>query len=132
VKESLKKQADKLIFLVILLLGLLDFWWQGVFRDGGFGVENRGVSFGALQGISGVSLVVIWTLLLLVLIRSTRKSLWHGLPAWLMVVGGAVNLMGRIKFGGVWDYLRVPGINLWFNISDMMIVGGLGAFIFRK
>ena len=131
-KESLKKQADKLVFLVILLLGSLDLWWQGVFRTEGFGIENRGVSFGVLQNISGILLLTIWLLLIGVLIRNIRKDLWHGLPAWLMVVGGAVNLVGRGQFGGVWDYLRVPGINLWFNISDMMIVGGLGAFIFRK
>ena len=95
-------------------------------------MENRGVSFGALKGVNGVFLIVIWLCLVVVLVRRTIRGLWVALPLWLMVVGGAVNLLGRLSGGGVWDYIQIPYLNLWFNISDMMITLGLGLFIFWK
>jgi len=132
VKERLKKPADRLAFIIVLVLGFIDLLLQTVFRSSGLGMENRGVSFGALKGVNGVFLIVIWLCLVVVLVRRTMRGLWVALPLWLMVVGGAVNLLGRLSGGGVWDYIQIPYLNLWFNISDMMIVGGLGAFIFRK
>ena len=131
-KERLKKPADRLAFIIVLVLGFIDLLLQTVFRSSGLGVENRGVSFGALKGVSGVFLIVIWLCLVVVLVRRTMRGLWIALPLWLMVVGGAVNLLGRLSGGGVWDYIQIPYLNLWFNISDMMITLGLGLFIFWK
>ncbi len=131
-KERLKKPADRLAFIIVLVLGFIDLLLQTVFRSSGLGMENRGVSFGALKGVNGVFLIVIWLCLVVVLVRRTMKGLWIALPLWLMVVGGAVNLLGRLSGGGVWDYIQIPYLNLWFNISDMMITLGLGLFIFWK
>lgn len=131
-KERLKKPADRLAFIIVLVLGFIDLLLQTVFRSSGLGMENRGVSFGALKGVNGVFLIVIWLCLVVVLVRRTIRGLWVALPLWLMVVGGAVNLLGRLSGGGVWDYIQIPYLNLWFNISDMMITLGLGLFIFWK
>jgi len=128
----LKKPADRLAFIIVLVLGFIDLLLQTVFRSSGLGMENRGVSFGALKGVNGVFLIVIWLCLVVVLVRRTIRGLWVALPLWLMVVGGAVNLLGRLSGGGVWDYIQIPYLNLWFNISDMMITLGLGLFIFWK
>lgn len=131
-KESLKNQAGRLVFGGILFLGCLDLVLQRFFRARGFGIENRGVSFGTFQGIGWELLLAVWIALLILLWRSRHKGLRYRIPLWLMIVGGAVNLLERSSWGGVWDYLGISWVGLWFNLSDVMIVSGLGFIALRK
>lgn len=44
-----------------------------------------------------------------------------------IVLGGMNNVFDRWVYGGVWDYwvVRHPWGELWFNIADIMIIGGV-------
>ena len=99
--------------------GVLDWFLQAYFR-GKWGVENVGL---------GIWLPLVVMMVLLLVWRKSRKAVWW----WLMIVGGGVNLGQKYFYGGVWDYLRLPIINVWINGSDILlslavIVVGLGVF----
>lgn len=101
-------------------------------------VQNRGVAFGLLAGISPI-LMTLAALTLIVLLsynkgRRTLVRRTSGHPTWsrassigfTLMVGGAIgNLLDRIRFGFVVDYLDV---HVWpvFNLADAAIVTGAG------
>jgi signal peptidase II len=87
-------------------------------------VSNPGVSFGRLTDAGDVVLVAVAALalglVLALVIGPARYRLGLGL-----VLGGAVgNLIDRIRFGAVVDFLDVPW---WptFNVADVAIVAGV-------
>lgn len=103
-------------------------------------VRNKGAAFGMLAGAHGpwrtaffvaVSLAALWLLMLLV--RKTNERL--ALAAYALIAGGAAgNLIDRIRFGEVVDFIslyiwsRVPFLNPWptFNVADSAITVGVG------
>ena len=136
----------------LALLFLLDrslkiwFWlnpaWSRDFIIGflGFGLEtNAGVAFGWLGGnqllLSGLIILV-----LLILLYATR-SLWRSdqilprLGLGLIVVGAISNLIDRLRYGFVIDYIDVPFFTV-FNLADAAITLGvvllLGFNLFGK
>ena len=88
-------------------------------------VRNSGVAFGLFQGYG--LLVTLATLILLVgLIRTTlRSGQGRLIPICMgMILGGAVgNLIDRVRFGGVVDFLD---FRVWpvFNVADSCITVG--------
>mgnify|MGYP000858796838 CR=1 FL=1 len=96
--------------------------------------RNDGVAFGALGGLPPLALVVIGAVVLAVLafvVRgSTRIALWVSAGA---IVGGAAgNIVDRVLFGAVTDYLKV---SRWpaFNVADAAIVcGGIALVWFSE
>ena len=126
-KEKRKNRADKLSLLVISI-GLADLFGQKYFKEVNYGTQNSGVSFGLFKNIEVTLLVLLWTGITVILLDQMRKKK-SVLPLLLITVGGGVNLVGRILWGGVWDYLHAPVINLWFNVSDVMITLGVILFI---
>lgn len=42
-----------------------------------------------------------------------------------MISGGCVNLIDRIRYGGVCDYWKIWGINIYNNIADWLIFIGV-------
>lgn len=92
---------------------------------------NRGVSFGVLQteGLGRWLLVAMTAGIALgFLIWLLRASRWLTALALAMVVGGAVgnNLIDRIRFGAVVDFLDFSGLYFpWiFNVADAAISVG--------
>ena len=96
-------------------------------------VWNRGVSFGLLRaeedlarwGLAAFSAVV--AILLIVWARRVRRPL---LAAALgLVIGGAIgNLIDRVRFGAVADFIDVSGLGFFpwvFNIADSGISIGV-------
>jgi len=96
------------------------------------GVANEGVSFGMFKGVSVVLLAVVWLILLGVEIAGYMKKNKWNLSFLLMIIGGWVNLLMRVWFGSAWDYIRIPMVGLWINISDMMITSGMVMYILKK
>lgn len=90
-------------------------------------VRNPGIAFGlfARQGgmVLGVALLLI--ALLLVTARSRPSSRWPPIPwAMALILGGAVgNLVDRVRFGAVVDFLD---FRVWpvFNVADSSITVG--------
>lgn len=89
-------------------------------------IKNYGISFGQiipgmlwLQG--GVWLMTCWWLL--------KSKNWR---VGLIVVGGGLNLWQRIQWGYVVDYWRIPMTDVYNNINDWLIFGGVVLYLWQK
>lgn len=95
-------------------------------------VQNRGVAFGLLAGASPlVTILAALTLVLILLYNRGRQfpSSRSAAAGVACMAGGAVgNLVDRLRFGYVVDYLDV---HIWpvFNLADVAIVIGAGLLI---
>jgi len=85
-------------------------------------VTNEGFSFGLGQGLFSplFFLILCGLLLWLILTKRVRGAGW-----WLILIGGLANSLSRFLAGSVYDYWRLPFINLWFNFPDLLITIGV-------
>lgn len=129
-KENLKaKKRSKVLLLFVIFVSLLDLFLQLYFSAVGFGVANRGVSFGLAQTLNWdikYLLLVLMTGLFCFLFLSKRGL---NLGLFTLFVGGVVNLLVRFYLGFVWDYLRLPWVVIWINLSDVLITIGALSYI---
>ena len=94
-------------------------------------VYNKGIAFGLYLGTALIS-VFISVMVIILLIVSVIKIKGHGLIlkiAFSLILGGAVgNLVDRIRFGYVIDFLD---FRVWpvFNVADTAITIGAGLLI---
>lgn len=93
-------------------------------------LENRGASMGILQGkttffIVIVSIVVF--ILLYLLLFGKSKGKFYRFSLAIVIAGGVGNLIDRIKFGYVVDFLDFSKIGFpWiFNMADIFVVVGV-------
>ena len=106
-------------------------------------VENEGVTFCilrdtaesirkplliGLQAIAGLVLIGILSIL-------RKRPLWTMIPFALMLSGAVGNLIDRIRFGHVVDFIHFhmdTGFN-WpiFNVADVLINAGVAIFLFQ-
>ena len=91
---------------------------------------NKGISFGWLS-IFGETSVLFYGLFLLgiIIIIKTKQNVSRTIEkiVYGMIVGGGIsNVLDRVFFDGVRDFLLIP-IGLYFNLADCFIV--LGAMI---
>lgn len=101
-------------------------------------VWNRGVSFGLLAnaGEHGPWLLTLLTaaigaFLIVWLYRETRPL--SRMALWLVLAGAAGNVIDRIRFGAVVDFLDFHALGYhWpaFNVADSAIVVGAGLILF--
>lgn len=148
-RGSFAPWAYGLALAVIVLDQLSKFWVLEVFRlDERGSVEilpifslsmvwNRGVSFGGLQAetdwarwaLAGFSAVV--AVLLIVWARRAERPLLA--VALGLVIGGAIgNLIDRVRFGAVADFLDVSGLGFFpwvFNVADSGISVGVALLV---
>ena len=93
-------------------------------------VRNSGMAFSLLNGQNGL-LTVVTTLTLLMLTvwliakpRSVEPLARFGL--WMVVGGGIGNLVDRVRFGEVIDFIELPRVRFAiFNIADVFVVAGV-------
>jgi lipoprotein signal peptidase len=97
---------------------------------------NRGITFGALQGLTEP--IRVFTLVAslgiaawLVLSRNPSRLLHVALS---MILAGALgNLHDRLRWGGVRDFVDFYAIRYpAFNLADSMIVVGVGLVLWRE
>ena len=115
---------------------------QSLFELGFFEIihvpPNTGAAFGLFQGQSFaliiVSLVVIAVILCYALFICRRFPLLDNMPNRIaigLILGGAVgNLIDRVRFGGVTDFI---GVGSWwpaFNIADAAVTVGVIIFAY--
>lgn len=94
-------------------------------------VRNPGIAFSALPGIPLIVPAAI--ALTLIFLLFYNKDRWARLPtaqrAVALLAGGAIgNLIDRVRFGAVIDYLDV---RVWpvFNLADVAITAGAALLI---
>ncbi len=103
-------------------------------------VWNRGVSFGMFAGSGDagrwllVALALVITIFLIVwLLRETR--LIARLALWSIMAGALGNLVDRVRFGAVVDFLDFHAWGYhWpaFNVADSAIVVGAGLLLLES
>lgn len=119
-----KQKWRKISFWLLPFLGLVDLFLQWFCERYGLGTVNKGVSFGLGQGIHPGLILVGWCILVWWFWKGTRRL---GLE--MMLIGGGVNLFSRYFMGGVHDYLSIQLVQIYFNISDVLIVLGVVSYI---
>ena len=97
-------------------------FFQVLTRSYGWGIANKGVSFGVGEGIPILLLISVFVVALYWYKKRRNNAIL------LILVGGGVNLVSRLGWGSVWDY--VPMLGLWNNMADMMIFIGASTLVF--
>lgn len=117
-----------IVEVLIGLLGLMTHWWLA---GRGEVYLNSGISFGLMGDnirwlIGGGGVMVglgYWGL------RGENLGIM------VMVVGGVINWIDRLIFGGVRDYWWIPGLSVYNNLADWLIALGVtlawGDFIWK-
>lgn len=91
---------------------------------------NAGVSFGWAAVVPGHVLTGVLEALVVVLgvLIGLFWSSWSVSQRWaatLVLAGGVSNLLDRLYWGGVRDWLEVPGLGIRNNLADWMITMGV-------
>lgn len=94
-------------------------------------LHNRGIAFGLFGRLSAIAAVVLALTVLTALFYN--RGAWPAAPAsqWgfgLMLGGALGNIIDRLRFGYVVDYVDV---HIWpvFNLADAAIVVGAGMLV---
>lgn len=105
---------------IVIIDGLLEFVY----------VENRGAAFGILQDkrilFVMITVLVISFLVIYAYKSSDQLTLFSKITLAMLIGGAAGNLIDRIRFGFVVDFIKVDLIRSYnfpvFNIADIFIV----------
>ncbi len=114
--------------LVILLVDLV---LQSVFRLKNIGLANRGVSLGMAQNFEGIIFisVIILFLIGIYLYRFRLVGRNDKIAISLIALGGMGNIICRVIWGSVWDFVCLPFLPFCFNLSDVLISFGVINYI---
>jgi len=100
--------------------------------------ENTGAAFGSFQGKNAIFIVVgiIALAFIFYIFRSLNKNTWMRISFGLILGGALGNLIDRIAFGFVIDFIRIRVTqSIWwpnFNIADAGITVGAIMFAVYK
>lgn len=99
----------------------VDFGWGRLIWH-----ANPGISFGIeLPGTIAVMLIVIFLLFLIWLwFTGQRLSLLSRIGLTMSISGGTSNLIDRLLFGHVRDFVAIPFLPI-FNLADILVVAGV-------
>lgn len=128
------------LVFVLLAADQVSKWWAentltlGKTKDFGFALgHNYGITFGIempMWAIFAVSLVILGVGTYLVYEEKLWRDRWH-LTGLAMILAGAVgNLIDRVRFGYVIDFIKV----YWwptFNLADVFIVLAVTLFMWE-
>ena len=100
-------------------------------------VWNRGVTFGLLNGVGGMSSLVLAGIAVIVVLLLAgwlrRAESWVVATALGAIAGGAIgNVIDRLRFGAVVDFIHAHvGDWSWyvFNLADAAIVCGVATLV---
>lgn len=89
-------------------------------------IINQGASFGLI-----IPAIEVFQLLFIIVLG---MMWWRDKKAWgwgLMILGGGLNLIERLRFGGVRDYWQIPMTQIYNNINDYLIAIGVLQLVFN-
>lgn len=90
-------------------------------------VENRGAAFGLFQNsmwLVGSFSVIVFVVLLLALFRYKSHTFFSYCAITLIFSGGIGNLIDRLRFGFVVDFIHVLFFDYVFNFADCCVTVG--------
>jgi len=97
-------------------------------------VKNSGITFGMLGGIASPSFLIFLSIIVIMLMLIwVRKNEQYALPVTLIISGAIGNIIDRIIYGSVVDFLDFHLFEYhWpaFNIADSAIVIGSAILFF--
>lgn len=112
-----------------VLVLLLDLVLQTEFRSQNFGMANRGVSFGLAPEIGLIVSFIAYGLFIGWFVFDFVKNKKTRLFLFLIALGGLGNIVCRVIWGSVWDYICISFIPFCFNLSDVLISLGVVSYI---
>ena len=107
---------------VTVIPGLLEFTY----------VENTGAAFGLFKNIMWlvVAITVVATVAIIVLLfRYKRHTFFSYATSALLIAGGIGNLIDRMAYGFVVDFIHVLFFDYIFNFADCCITVGAVLFV---
>jgi len=138
---------------IMLVVVALDQWTKALIRDrlALIGVsevikgflefsysENTGAAFGTFQGrnVIFIAIGILAIFFISYIYFNMRESIWNKISFGLILGGALGNLIDRIAFGFVTDFIRIRVTqSIWwpnFNIADAGITVGAIMFIVYK
>jgi signal peptidase II len=86
-------------------------------------VHNKGISFGTFAQGGLWVLIVVSIVVVILVVLLFRLGPRYSLPLALIIAGSLGNVIDRLRFGYVLDFVTVPH---WptFNVSDLAIASG--------
>lgn len=93
--------------------------------------QNTGAAFGMFQGgglIFGILAVFVALIIVLYYPKIPREYVWMRIAIALQMGGAVGNLIDRIRFGPVTDFIAVGAFPV-FNIADASITVGVGILL---
>ena len=127
-REKDGKERWRVNWIIIFVL-VLDIVLQTVFRGHNFGMANRGVSFGLASEIGIIVSIMAFGLFALWYLYELRVMKKRRLYLLLIALGGLGNVVCRLTWGSVWDYICLPFLPFCFNLSDVLISLGVVSYI---
>ena len=118
--------SDRRAFIFFGSLVFLDLATKVLMRHLGSFETNSGVSFGLLSGSVNSLVVLIWILVCAAFVYRFVRT--KSLELLLISAGGVGNLLDRLYFGKVTDWIHVL---MWFNIADILIVLGAAYLLIK-
>jgi lipoprotein signal peptidase len=127
--HSFKKIKILLIALAVFSTDLITKWWA---TNEGLVTRNTGVSFSIFSAIPHEVLATVLLLVLggvgYVLIKEKRS-----IPAiGLLLGGGFANILDRIWFEAVRDWIPIPGLEITNNLADWAIFCGVAWLVIQS
>ena len=122
-------EKTQLVRFLAIALVFVDLILQSHFRALHFGLENRGVSFGMGPEWGSTVSFLAYTAIILWYVYEKRWLKRDKLFLFLIALGGAGNLICRIVWGSVWDYISIPFLPFTFNLADVLISLGVVSYI---
>ena len=112
-----------------LAVVIVDQVFKAWLMQSGRGVLNQGGVWGLLPGYGWVVVTgMVWLLLVYYYLRASGKYRW----GWGLIVGaGLTNLIDRLMFGAVRDFIYYPILNVYGNIADIILGVGVGGIIWQ-
>jgi len=117
----------EVFFLLELLLLDQLTKWNSQMRDSV--VLNHGGIFGIFPSVWwGVALLLVWLLVFKywILFKGKLVTRW---ALGLIMVGGLGNIIDRVLFGAVRDFIYYPWFGFYGNVADILLVIGVGMTI---
>ncbi len=78
-----------------------------------------------------ILVILLLVILTVVYLKKLQARNWQAIWWWLIILGASSNLLDRLLYGAVIDYLQISWFTA-FNLADVLITLGVGALLFQE